>query len=111
MTVQDFDEIKEAARRLFETQSAETIADFVREVLHPKNRFIVYKTFNRADMDFFRVAAVPTPSDVSKVGEETIRKMAVEVSRPGAMWKQLVAQLLRHFAEYEQFVDDWYGGN
>ena len=103
-----FDSIKKAAKAVvLDVDKRENIVAFVDSIVDERNRFIVEKAFNESDREFVALA-VPRADWPKTVREATIGKLAIELSGPGRMWKQLAAQLLRHFKEYEKFIDDAY---
>jgi hypothetical protein len=106
----DFDSIKTAARKVFLDPGSETIASFVSEVLANRNRFIVDKALTEADLQFVALAQAHPREEVdpTTLSSVTIRMVSLELSGPGRIWRQLAAQLLRHFKEYEAFIDDAY---
>lgn len=103
-----FTAIKNAAREVFLRPDSETIAAFVSEVLDERNQFIVNKALNESDREFISLAAPQQmhEEDPITLSAPTRRKLSCELSGPGRMWKQLAAQVLRHFKEYEAFIDD-----
>jgi hypothetical protein len=103
-----FDAIKKAAKAVvLDADTRENIVAFVDSIVDERNRFIVEKAFNESDREFVGLA-VPRADWPKTLHEATIGKAGIELSGPGRMWKQLAAQLLRHFQEYEAFIDDAY---